>query len=589
MIEIFMNEINELLSIINEPIDSIYKITAINNHKKKLNMGQNDLFGQMYYKLLTDIKSNGIVYTPNEISEHMIKNTITDNDIIENPFIRILDPSCGIGNFIIPLYNYLVSIYSNNLIAINKQNGINLKEKDITRHIIENNIFGYDINTESIKALLIDLYSISGYINVKNVIAKDYLLDEIDLEFNIIIGNPPYVGHKTIEKDYSAILKENYSSIYKDKGDLSYCFFTRSISLLKKKGKLSFITSRYFLESPSGEELRKVLKNYCRINKIIDFYGIRPFKGIGIDPVILFIQNEELTEYEIDIIKPNRNVNDRGKGFYESIFKENGFDYTQFKINKNLLNNKGWILRDEASRKIINKIEKKSFTTLSNICESFQGIITGCDNAFVVSEEIIEKNNLEKNILKPWIKSSYIRKYEIDKSNKYLIYSNLINDEGEFPESIKYISVEKTKLEKRRECVNGIRKWYELQWGRNYKIFEGEKIIFPYKSNNNRFALDSGSYFSADVYCIKLKENVPFTYEYLLEILNSDLYEYYFKSFAKKLGENQYEYYPNTIMKLCIPTMESFKPENKNWIYEFFELEEDEIKVIKEDYYQIKR
>ena len=84
--------------------------------------------------------------------------------------------------------------------------------------------------------------------------------------------------------------------MYKDKGDLSYCFFKKALEDLENGGKLTFITSRYFLESPSGEDLRKVLKEVCTIDKIIDFYGIRPFKNIGIDPVILFITNYQNDE-----------------------------------------------------------------------------------------------------------------------------------------------------------------------------------------------------------------------------------------------------------------------------------------------------
>ena len=589
MLENYKLKLNEIFEIIVQPIDSIYKNTAINNYKNALFMDTNTSFGEEYYKLLSDNRSTGSVYTPIEMCMYVLKNTIMKQDIIENPFIKIVDPACGCGNFLLPLFIYLFDIYMDNLQLINEKHNMVLTKENLSIHIIDNNIFGFDIDEISVKAYLIDVFALRGYINIKNIKVCDFLLENLDVEFNIIIGNPPYVGHKTVEKEYSAILKKAFGQIYKGKSDLSYCFFLSSLKYLVKNGKLTFITSRYFLESPSGEELRKVLKNYCSINRIVDFYGIRPFKGIGIDPVIIFIENQCFDDYDIEIIKPNTKVLDRGKSFYKSVFNNNGIDYNKFLINKNLLNDKGWILRDENSRNIINKIEKKSFTTLFNICESYQGIITGCDGAFVVDKDLIKEYKLEKDLLKPWIKSSYIESFKVNLKDKYLIYSNFIENEKEYPRSINYIRKHQLKLSKRRECINGVREWYQLQWGRNSEIFEDEKIIFPYKSSDNRFSIDKGSYFSADVYCLILKANVPFTYEYLLKILNSDVYEYYFKSFAKKLGENQYEYYPNNIMKLCIPTMIDENSTDNSWLYEYFELDENEIKLINEQINKKKR
>ena len=107
---------------------------------------------------------------------------------------------------------------------------------------------------------------------------------------------------------------------------------------------------------------------------------------------------------EIEIMKP---INIKGKNkneFYNSIFLKNGNKYNSFLLNKNKLNDKGWILIDEKQRNIINKIEERSFTHLSNICNSYQGVITGCDKAFVVSNDSALRENIEKNIIKPWIK-----------------------------------------------------------------------------------------------------------------------------------------------------------------------------------------
>ncbi|MHC1682345.1 MAG: N-6 DNA methylase [Clostridiaceae bacterium] len=568
-------DIDDLYNILKANIDNIYKYTAIYNLKNKYSI--EDSLSQYYYTAFSEKnKEKGVVYTPYDIAKYMIINCIKKEDIIKNPFLKIADPACGIGNIILIIFNYLYEIYSDSMDEINRNN-IYIEES-IEKHIVKNNLFCFDIDEMAIKIITIDLFEKSGEVKELNVFKKDFLLlENHDEKFDIIISNPPYVGHKSIDKSYSSILKDKFREIYKDKGDISYCFFQQAINKINKGGKIAFITSRYFLESPSGEELRKVLKEYCTLDKIVDFYGIRPFKRAGIDPVIIFFTKEFLNK-DIEIIKP-LNEKEKRKNFLNNLIKDEEENLDRFFINKNCLNNKGWILRKEEERNIIKKIEEKSFSSLANICFSYQGIITGCDKAFIIDDEIINHYKIEKDLIKPWIKSSNISKAEIKENNKYIIYADDIDQEGNYKFALDYISKKKEKLIQRRECRTGSRKWYQLQWGRKKEIFESEKIVFPYKSKNNRFSIDYSSYFSADVYCLRLRENVPYTYEYLINILNSKIYEFYFKTFGKKLGEDLYEYYPNNLMKLCIPTMMNFCDEEE--LYDYFDFTEEERKIIK--------
>ncbi|WP_010293006.1 HsdM family class I SAM-dependent methyltransferase [Clostridium senegalense] len=290
----FKRQVMELYNLLITPIDEIFKQTAIVKFKKNIKLKEDDLIGEYYYEGLKENKEKGIVYTPYPIAKYIVESSITKEDVINNPYIKVVDPSCGVGNLIIPCFTHLYKMYKENLSNINKVNGINILEKDITRHIIENNLYGFDIDEVALKILQIDLFSCSNYIYDKNLGNKDFLFLEEDLRFDIFIGNPPYVGPKQIDKEYSLKLKERFRDIFKDKSDLSYCFFKKSLDLLRVKGKLSFITSRYFLESSSGKELRKTLRENTHIIRIIDFYGVRPFKGVGIDPVIIFIEKEKI-------------------------------------------------------------------------------------------------------------------------------------------------------------------------------------------------------------------------------------------------------------------------------------------------------
>jgi adenine-specific DNA-methyltransferase len=582
----FIEDIGKIYEFINTELDSKIKLEFIKNCKKKFNMGKNQEFAGYYYKLKNVNKAKGVIYTPCEISRYMIKNLVKPIDVIENPFLKIVDPSCGCGNLIFSCFHYLRNIFVNNLESINKYNNIDLKIEDINKHIVYNNLFGFDIDETAIKILKIDLFNFSGVVSSKNFAVKDFLVECIDEKFDIFIGNPPYIGHKQIDRNYCQNLKGIYGSIYGDKGDVSYCFFKKALDCLKEMGKLGFITSRYFCEAYSGKDLRKFLIENSSIYKIVDFYGIRPFKNVGVDPMIIFLIKRRNFQNNVEIIRPKKNIQMEKKEFYDSLFVKKDGDYRHFFMDQNFMGSSGWIFIDKTERSIIDKIRRKSEHTLEDICESHQGLITGCDRAFIVDESVLRGKNIESALIRPWIKSSCIHRNKVVHSGKFIIYSNFIEDEADYPNSIEYIGSYKKKLLNRRECRRGFRKWYELQWGRKPEIFEGKKIVFPYKSKDNRFAIDEGSYFSADVYSLVLKKDVDMTYSDLLKILNSPLYEFYFKTFGKKLGENLYEYYPNNLMRLKIPLIDFFEVNDvEGYLYRFFELTKEEIKIVRQSYY----
>ena len=577
----FEKSVNELYKIMIQPIHEYYKAAAVQNCRLELGIDKGISFSEKYTSVIKDSKEMGAVYTPAEISGYMIRNTISRSDIIQNPFLRIVDPACGTGNIILPCFHHLKGIYLESLAEINETHNLQLSEGSLGRHILDNNLFGFDLDQLAVRVLLTDLFCEAGYFNEVNFWIEDFLLGYTDERFDVFIGNPPYIGHKTVDHDYSKALKEKYGGIYADKGDISYCFFQRSIDLIKSNGKLSFITSRYFIESPSGTALRRLLSRDRALSRIVDFYGIRPFKGIGIDPAIIFMDFGRDTNLKFDVIKPlsSGGKNDK-KGFIQSLLFSKGNKFQQFAMKQENLGDSGWILKGEEELGILEKISGKCSFRLSDIAVSYQGIITGCDKAFVLDREAAAEAGIEKELLKPWIKSSGIEKNRVNPTAVLLIYSDLIEDEANYPNAIRFIDQYRNKLVKRRECMTGARKWHMLQWGRKRAIFEGRKIVFPYKASSNRFAVDQGSYFSADVYALVLREGSAISLEKLLRLLNSRTYEFYFKSFAKKLGEDQYEYYPNNLMKLLLPEdpQEEFQSEDK--IYRYFSLTNREIDII---------
>ena len=79
--------------------------------------------------------------------------------------------------------------------------------------------------------------------------------------------------------------------------------------------------------------------------------------------------------------------------------------------------------------------------------------------------------------------------------------------------------------------------------------------MYPYKAKENRFAIDyKNSFCSADVYSFYIKEEYEneFSYEYIVGLLNSSIYDTYFKTFAKMMTSDLFDYYPNKVMEIKI-------------------------------------
>lgn len=512
-----------------------------------------------YFTTSNEKKYLGQVYTPRDVVEDMIDYNIRTSDIVNNPYFKVIDLACGGGYFLLEAYEKIKKIIVENY---DKIIGYDSEIKEQLEHgihnfVLKNNIWAVDVDDFAVYMTRFSL-SIKGETNITNVLKSDVLLSEESYlknnQFDLVISNPPYIGHKKIDKDYRISLSKKYSDVYSDKGDISYCFFKKGYELLAENGKLSFITSRYFIESQSGMGVRSFINEKFSINRIVDFYGENIFKGIGISPLIIDCKKDNKRSNNVKVYK--RKTNKKYVSFNENI-KNNFID---FNVDQHDLNDNGWILLSLEEKKLFHKINEAGERSLEDLCIFNQGIITGCDKAFVIDDIQLKEYPFEKDLIKPWIKNSDIDSFYLKDIKKYIIYTDNIEDESTYPQTIEWVEKYKARLNSRRECKNGIRKWYELQWGRDEKVFNGEKIVFPYKSPKNKFTISRDEiYASADVYFIKLKDNFinHLSLEYLVAFLNSKVCEYYFKCIAKKLNDNLYEYYPNKLIDLNVKFTEN--------------------------------
>lgn len=242
--------------------------------------------------------------------------------------IKILDPACGTGRFLIAAANLLFNFYK---ICEPEQNPFDLKKK-----IIQNHIFGIDIDKTSIlmsKLKLIkwiysknenklnknkdihpSLEKIEEFVdNIDlnfNLFNMDYLIEFGGQNFDIIIGNPPYVENKKmVDKEFKKEIKKNFESAYR-LYDLSVVFIEKSLKILKNRiGCLSFLTTNKFLSAEYGLKIREILLRMTEIKEIINISSLPIFKNTAAYPIILSCKKNINTKNTI-VIKNYDNIAD---------------------------------------------------------------------------------------------------------------------------------------------------------------------------------------------------------------------------------------------------------------------------------------
>lgn len=483
-------------------------------------------------------KKGGVFYTPPALAHYMARSLLK----MTGPAPVVLDPACGSGALLMGMYHSLAAC------------------GEIThRDLLEKHLWGMELDpgaarvTRAVLALQDKTYYYPLHIVVGDALRA--CPEAWHRRFDAVIANPPYMGHKAMAGEDMEDLRRRYPQVYGDKGDVSYCFFEGATPLVKAGGALAFLTARYYLEALNAYGLRIYLSKNCTLLRIVDFNGIRPIPGVGVDPALLFFRAAPPATHggvQVEKFKPVALNQPDAQACVDDLDQDHPKGCRRFTLLQATLGGEPWRLNDSVTQTILKKIEEKAHLTLKDGATSFQGVITGRDKVFVMTQEMAEQRGFDSTYLHPWIKGRHLHSYEVTPSQEVVLTLNHLKTIEGHQELMDYLNPHRKSLEKRRECQRGVVPWYGLQWPRNPNHFQGEKIIFPYKAPKNRFALDAqGNYFSADIYGM-----IPHHLDggALVTLLNSSLYDFYFKAFGKKLGMDLYEYYPNTVMCLKIPS-----------------------------------
>ena len=184
-------------------------------------------------------------------------------------------------------------------------------------------------------------------------------------------------------------------------------------------------------------------------------------------------------------------------------------------------------------------------TRLSDWVETNRlGVVTGANEVYLVTDEIVQKYKLERELLRPIIRGSDIKRWVIEWSGLWLIFpyirtkNELISvDLGKYPHVRNYLEERRPKLVKRYCVKKGGKEWYELHDPVAQNAFEAPKIMTPDISEENRFALDlEGKYYGMDT-TFSLVPKYPDNLYVLAGFLNSAWIRAFLSFTTQRLGD----------------------------------------------------
>ena len=239
--------------------------------------------------------------------------------------VKICDPACGSGAFLNQCFDFLHE-EMNFVLDMKHQfdaDKASYSLFDIDKQILQNNLFGVDINPESVEITKLSLWlktakqnqtlaSLDDNIKCGNSIIDDATVTETVVfnwqeqfqeifangGFDVIVGNPPY-GAKLSDSE-KAYVFEKYAST-QGGVDTYKTFFELGFSLLKENGYLGYITPNTFLMQDMCSILRTlIMENYTFCN-LVELYNV--FPNAVVEPVITVFKKHKATGSEqIDVI-----------------------------------------------------------------------------------------------------------------------------------------------------------------------------------------------------------------------------------------------------------------------------------------------
>lgn len=582
-------------------------------------------------------KTDGVYYTPENIVEKIVEETLglrlqelraecgwkedkePDKGSLNDYWqaihdIKIVDPACGSGAFLITALHRLRNEYRM-VQELRRQHNKGFKALDETKaieDILANNIYGVDISPASVEISKLALWlhtarakaplsALDRHIREGNsLVDKSFYIrgdlveyteerkeiinafdwweafPEVEKRggFDVVIGNPPYVKFQNFTTTYPEVEdylsngrqgKSFYESTQTGSYDLYVPFIEKGIALLNDNGRMGFIAPSLWVQNDYGKGLRKLVHKTGALDRWADFKSHQIFDEATTYTALQFFSNSESAEVAI---------HSAPKGDISAIDwqkKENRLSYKR-------LDKEGaaWALLPQGEKALIDKINTFSFRLGDDsISEDIsQGLISGAYPIYAINklgkgryttqnrEGVFE---IEDSIMMNLSTGPDIKRYRVTDTDLHIIFpyraheksADLISEKilrRDYPNAWKYLYSFREFLRTRDKGKMNHDGWYG--YSRTQNLFKQNKpkiIIAGTETCVSAFADEHGLYAANDKRVYSVFPVRSGDLYFLLGVLNGTVCDYIFRRIARPKANGYFDIEKQFLAPLPIP------------------------------------
>lgn len=480
--------------------------------------------------------------------------------------IRLLEPSCGDGAFLLRIVQRL----SQSL----KSHGRSLSDAyDAIR--------AYDLQGRNVKAArecVAELLEAAGWKNVHDIVAHwirhaDYLLAGDGADFDLVIGNPPYVRAQDIPEERRNTYMRLWSTMTMGT-DIFVGFIEKGLRSLKREGRLCFIVADRWQHNAYGRKLRKLISERYAVDAMFEMHGVDAFAApVSAYPAITLIRRGE--QGRVRYASAQADLNADGGERLKEWSEQNEPDALRDPMFSACVL-PDWFRTEEiwpsGSPEVLAFLEHMAerFNPLEDAATGTKvgiGIATGADEVFITDDA----NCAEADRLLPLLTSADITTGRVQWKGNYLV--NPWDECGQLvdlslrPKLKAYFEEHATVLKKRHVAQKRQERWYGTIDKVHAGLRERPKLVLQDMSSTISPVLDSQHYPHHNLYWIT---STGWDLEVLGGLLLSEVAELFVRAYGVKMRNGTMRFQSQYLRMIRVPAPYSLDEELKNALHQAF-------------------
>jgi hypothetical protein len=391
---------------------------------------------------------------------------------------RLLEPAAGGGGFLFQAIGRLLTAWRASGSRESVVDGIGNAIRAIelhketfaaTRAAVLQQLIQEGI-AESSASILVDRWLIQG----------DFLLENLDGQFDFVVGNPPYVRQELIPAPLVAEYRRRYQTLY-DRADLYIPFIEQSLLALAAGGNVGFICSDRWMKNRYGAPLRKLIADRFHLKVYVDMVDTPAFHSeVTAYPAITVISREKPGSTRI----AHRPAIDRStlvvlaKELTGNRSSKTGVAVRELALVPNQA--QPWLLEAPDQMAFIRRLES-SFPSLEETgCKVGIGVATGADKAFIGDFEALD---VEPDRKLPLVTTADVKSGQVKWRGQGVI--NPFMDDGalvdlrRYPRLRDYLNLRRDAIASRHCALKTPENWYRTIDRITPSLANKPKLLIP--------------------------------------------------------------------------------------------------------------